>query len=96
MNIGIQILFYLRHPNKTIVHMLKHGGSSDVEGIVLELGRKKPMLFQPGRKDMQYNNGTVTVIFPAVQVVAKAPKSEIITLDAKSDHMIRESTRPPA
>lgn len=68
--------------------MGKHGGYSWVEGIVLEAGRKTVVLSQ-ARERCRSNNVILTVIFPAVLVVAKTPKSEIITLDAKSDHMMR-------
>lgn len=51
--------------------------------------REKQCYFSQAGERCRPNNGILTVIFPAVLVVAKTSKSEIITLDAKSDHMMR-------
>lgn len=97
MNVGIQLLIYLRSSNKTIAHMVEHGGSSGIEGVVLETGRKNNAISARKERDADLIMGQLRLFFLLFQLwLRKAPKSEIITLDAKSDHVMRESTRPPA
>lgn len=63
----------------------------DIQGLrelCWKQGEKQCYFSQAGER-CRSNNGILAVIFPAVLVVAKTPKSEIIALDAKSDHMMR-------